>query len=158
MERGVPKMISRKRNSGRNQRMPTNRLHGCQARAARAMLMWSVRQLASQSGISESSIRRIESGFGIPENVTLDLLTRLREFYEGKGFTFTFEPDPGVTWRRKERRTGDRRGSSGGGLLESAAIVTEVAAVIPWVFGDEKRTGIANRSANRSFRSRSVSR
>jgi transcriptional regulator with XRE-family HTH domain len=99
------------------------------------MLTWSVRQLAQQSGISESSIRRIESEFGVPENVTLDLLTRLREFYEGKGFTFTFEPDPGVTWRRKERRRGDRRGP-GGGDMEAAGIVTDVIAVIPMVFID----------------------
>jgi transcriptional regulator with XRE-family HTH domain len=40
------------------------------------MLMWSVRQLAQQSGISDSSIRRIEAAFGVPENVTLDLLMR----------------------------------------------------------------------------------
>jgi transcriptional regulator with XRE-family HTH domain len=90
-------MIRKSRKSGQLQRMPTNRLHGCQARAARAMLMWSVRQLAQQSSISESSIRRIESEFGVPQNVTLDLLTRLREFYEGKGFTFTFEEEmPGI--------------------------------------------------------------
>jgi transcriptional regulator with XRE-family HTH domain len=85
--------------------------------------MWSVRQVAKASGISDSSIRRIESEFGVPEAVTLDLLMRLREFYEGKGFTFTFEPEaPGVTWHRKERRKGERRGSGGGGgMLEAAA-------------------------------------
>lgn len=100
------------------------------------MLMWSVRQLAQQSGISESSIRRIEAEFGVPETVTLDLLMRLREFYEGKGFTFTFEPDPGVTWRRNERRVGDRRGSGGGGIVEAAARVAEIVT-IPWIFGRE---------------------
>lgn len=110
--------------------------------------MWSVRQLAQQSGISESSIRRIESEFGVPQTVTLDLLTRLREFYEGKGFTFTFEPDPGVTWRRKERRLGDRRGSGGGGLIEAA--VVEIVAVIPWIF----QPRIANRLANHDCRSK----
>src|SRR4051812_44042651 len=88
-----------------------DRLTGSQARAARAMLMWSVRQLAQQSSISGSSIRRIEAAFGVPENVTLDLLMRIREFYEGKGFRFTFDDEdgPGVTWRRKERRRADRR-------------------------------------------------
>ncbi|WP_448043838.1 helix-turn-helix domain-containing protein [Bradyrhizobium liaoningense] len=100
--------------------MPIYKLHGCQARAARAMLMWSVRQLAQQSGISESSIRRIESEFGVPENVTLDLLTRLREFYESKGFSFVFEPDPGVTWRRKERRRVQDRRGGGGGPIEAS--------------------------------------
>ena len=88
------------------------------------MLSWSVRQLAQASHISESSIRRIESGFGEPENVTLDLLVRLREFYEGKGFTFVFDDSkgPGVHWQRKERRTGrDRRGSGGSGEIDTAA-------------------------------------
>jgi transcriptional regulator with XRE-family HTH domain len=86
--------------------------------------MWSVRRLAKASGISESSIRRIESGFGVPENVTLDLLVRLREFYEGKGFVFIWNDDaPGVQWRKKERRRGppDRRGS-GGGPVEAARV------------------------------------
>lgn len=103
---------------------------------ARGALAWSVRQVAKASGISDSSIRRIENELDVPETVTLDLLMRLREFYEGKGFQFTFDEEmPGVAWRRKDRRSGrDRRGSGGGGLIEAAAIVTEVAAVIPWVF------------------------
>lgn len=88
------------------------------------MLMWSIRQLAEASGISESSIRRIESDFGVPNNVTLDLLVRLREFYEGKGFSFLFDDlkGPGLQWRRQERRrgTGDRRGSGGGSIEASS--------------------------------------
>ena len=93
--------------------MPTTeRLHGCQARAARAMLAWSVRQLAEHSSISESSIRRIEAAFGVPENpVTLDLLVRLQTYFEGRGFKFEWRADdgPGVFWRRTERRRGNRR-------------------------------------------------
>jgi transcriptional regulator with XRE-family HTH domain len=99
------------------------------------MLMWSVRQLATASGISDSSIRRIESEFGVPENVSLDLLERLREFYEGKGFRFIFDPDPGVAWHKKERRrnANDRRGGGGGGgsmKLDDA----DLLASVPWVF------------------------
>src|SRR6185312_8052943 len=97
--------------------MSVNRLHGCQARAARAMLMWSVLQLAQNSGVSESSIRRIESGFGVPENVSLDLLMRLREFFEARGFTFLFdgEEGSGVRYRRRvERRHAERRRGGGG--------------------------------------------
>jgi len=99
--------------------MATIHLSGCQARAARAMLMWSVRELAKRSGVSESSIRRIESEFGVPQKVSLDLLVRLREFYEVRGFRFIFDDDehgPGLQWKRKERRRGppDRRGSGGG--------------------------------------------
>lgn len=68
----------------------------------------------------------------MPENVTVDLLLRLREFYEGKGFTFLFEPDPGVSWRRKERRRGDRRG--GGGPVEASTDYSDIVAVVPMVF------------------------
>lgn len=97
--------------------MGINSLSGCQARAARAMLMWSVRQLAQASGVSDSSIRRIEAGFGTPENVSIELLIRLRTYYEGRGFHFIFEHEhgPGVQWKRNERRRGaaDRRGGSG---------------------------------------------
>ena len=91
--------------------MALNSLSGCQARAARAMLMWSVRQLAAASGVSESSIRRIEAGFGIPENVTTDLLMRLREYFESRGFHFIFEDEhgPGVQWSRNGRRRKERR-------------------------------------------------
>jgi transcriptional regulator with XRE-family HTH domain len=88
-------------------------LTACQARAARAMLTWSVRQLASKAKISDSSIRRIEIGFGVPENVSLDLRVRLQEYFEGRGFHFTWSDHvgPGVSWNRYPgRRSGlDRR-------------------------------------------------
>ena len=86
-------------------------LTGCQARAARAMLTWSVRQLAAKAKISESSIRRIELGSGVPEHVSLDVRVRLQEYFESKGFAFQDDP-PGVSWNRnkRERRSGaDRR-------------------------------------------------
>jgi transcriptional regulator with XRE-family HTH domain len=81
------------------------------------MLGWSVRRLAKTSGISDSSIRRIESVFGVPDTVTLDLLDKLQKFFEGRGFKFAWDENdgPGVFWRRQvERRSGrDRRGSGG---------------------------------------------
>lgn len=105
--------------------MPANRLNGSQARGARAMLDWSVRELAERSGVSESSIRRIESTVDAPENVSLDILVKLQEFYEGRGFLFVWDDHngTGVFWKRKTRRRGpsDRRGSSGGGDIEAAA-------------------------------------
>lgn len=98
---GIPQSIDAKA-VGALQAMVRVGISGCQARAARAMLMWSIRRLAENSEISESSIRRIESEFGIPESVTLDLLFRLREFYEGRGFHFYFENGyPAVVWRRQ---------------------------------------------------------
>lgn len=110
--------------------MPHHRLHGCQARAARAMLSWSVRQLAQSSGLSASSIKRIEAEYGVPENVTLDLLSRLNEFFEEKGFRFFIdEAGPGVQWRRPEqarrssrRNTGRNLRRSGGGDQDAMAL------------------------------------
>jgi hypothetical protein len=87
------------------------------------MLSWSVRQLAEVSGISESSIRRVEAAFGIPDNVTLDLLVKMQEFFEGRGFTFEWRDQngPGVFWQRNERRGGPSgRGDAGlivGGII-----------------------------------------
>lgn len=104
---------------------------------ARGALAWSVRQVAKASGISDSSIRRIESEFGVPENVTLDLLVRLREFYQTKGFVFTFDDEmPGIAWRRKERRKGppDRRGPGGSGPVEATSIMQDVLRDLPMVF------------------------
>jgi len=91
-------------------------LTACQARAARAMLNWSVRKLAIRSKISDSSVRRIEVGFGAPENVTIDLCVKLRAYFESRGFHFTFDDTigPGVSWNRAatraERRLMERRG------------------------------------------------
>ena len=70
------------------------------------MLMWSVRQLAAKSEISDSSIRRIEAAYGVPENVSYDLLVKLREFFEARGFHFIFDDPfgPGVQWLRRDRR------------------------------------------------------
>lgn len=95
----------------------TNLLTACQVRAARAMMMRSVKQLAKESGISESSIRRIESVYGVPDMVTADLLLKLHAHFERRGFVFTWENEaPGVCWGaypgnrgKRERRSGDAK-------------------------------------------------
>jgi transcriptional regulator with XRE-family HTH domain len=126
-------MLKKLRNFGASIRM--DKLTGIQARMARGALAWSVRQVAKASGISDSSIRRVESEFGVPESVTLDLLMRLREFYESKGFIFTFgDETPGVAWRRKERRSGRDRRGPGGGPVEASTIMQDVVSVVPMVF------------------------
>lgn len=127
----------RRKSLGQRHKRNMDRLTGSQARAARAMLTWSVRQLAQQSGISDSSIRRIEAAFGEPEKVSLDILAKLREFYEGRGFRFIWDDThgPGVQWRRKERRSArDRRGSGDGGPVEACADMSDILTVIPLVF------------------------
>jgi hypothetical protein len=83
-----------------------------QARGARKMLDWSVRRLAAKSRISDSSIRRIEVGFGVPENVTLDLRVKLQGYFQSRGFTFTWSDEigPGVSWKRHTSKRKERRG------------------------------------------------
>jgi len=89
-----------------------------QARGARAMLDWSVQKLAEKSKISTSSIQRIETGFGVPANVTLDMLVKLRGYFESKGFTFTLNDTigPGVSWKRHRGRAERRSEQSAGEL------------------------------------------
>jgi hypothetical protein len=93
--------------------MKTDRLTACQARAARAMLKWPIEHLAKKAKISVSSIRRIEASFGVPDNVTLDMLAYLQEYFESRGFIFSWadEAGPGVHWPRYPGRfnPGDRR-------------------------------------------------
>jgi PAS domain S-box-containing protein len=66
---------------------------GYQVRAARAILNWSVRDLAEASGVSSSTIRRIEDDKGIPENRDLSKLQKIREALETAGIEFTPPPD-----------------------------------------------------------------
>jgi transcriptional regulator with XRE-family HTH domain len=74
-------------------------LTACQIRAARAMLRMSVSQLAAESGVSESSIRRIEAVFGLPRGVGLDLVAKLHVYLQARGFVFTWDDDkPGIRW------------------------------------------------------------
>jgi hypothetical protein len=96
-------------------------LTGCQVRAARAMIRMSVGKLATETQISESSIRRIESSWGVPEFVSLDLLVQLQRWFESRGFVFVFaDHGPGVCWPdymtqgRKARRRRIVGGSIGG--------------------------------------------
>lgn len=71
-----------------------------QARAARAVMGLSVQKLARLSGVSESSIRRIE---GHGNGITLDLVVRLQEFFERKDFQFTVDAgDFVVKWSSRK--------------------------------------------------------
>lgn len=101
---------------------------------ARAALAWSVRQLAQKCSISESSIRRIEAEFGVPEKVSLETLLSLKEFYEGRGFRF-FRDDggPGVQWRRRDRRTGADRRGGGSGDVEAARLGPDGFPDVTWL-------------------------
>lgn len=80
---------------------------------ARAALKISVEELGRRSGVSERTIRRIESEWGAP-NVTSDILLKLQSYFEGEGMTFIPETGnevgPGVCWGRYPgRRLRDRK-------------------------------------------------
>jgi len=69
-----------------------------QVRAAKALLRWSGEDLAQKSGISLSSIRRVESADNIPETQNLKTLLAIKEALEVGGVEFIGTPEdrPGV--------------------------------------------------------------
>lgn len=67
-----------------------------QARAARAVLKLSVRELVDVCNVSSASIRRIEDGV---EGVSLDLKMKLQRYYETQGLEFIID---GVRWENAQ--------------------------------------------------------
>ena len=72
-----------------------------QIRGARAMLRWSAKKLAEESGLSWPTIQRMESAVGVPSGLSknLDLIQRT---LEDAGIIFIGEDDqgPGVRLRK----------------------------------------------------------
>jgi transcriptional regulator with XRE-family HTH domain len=69
-----------------------------QVRAAKAMLRWSGEDLARASGVSLSSIRRVESSEGVPEAQNMRTLAAIKTALEQAGVEFIGTPEqaPGV--------------------------------------------------------------
>lgn len=69
-----------------------------QVRAAKALLRWSGEHLAQKSGVSLSSIRRVESAESIPEGQNLKTLLSIKVALEEGGIEFVGTPEdrPGV--------------------------------------------------------------
>ena len=69
-----------------------------QVRAAKALLRWSGEELALKSGVSLSSIRRVEAADSIPEAQNLKTLLAIKAALEEGGVDFIGTPDdrPGV--------------------------------------------------------------
>lgn len=71
-----------------------------QIRAARALLDWTVQNLADSSGVGFTTIVRMESADGVPPSQakTLDVV---RKALEKAGIEFTGSPDAqaGVRWK-----------------------------------------------------------
>jgi len=78
---------------------PTNSVNitGAQLRAARGLLNWSVNRLAEESGISASTIRRLEEFDGMTRSEAA-ALSALKAAVAGAGVEFIFPPNgkPGV--------------------------------------------------------------
>jgi PAS domain S-box-containing protein len=77
----------------RNSQNDAFAMTGAQTRAARALLRWSIRDLAQRSGVSHSTIRRIEAEEGLSSSRDERMLRRVRSTLEEAGIFITLLPD-----------------------------------------------------------------
>ncbi|MDB0048279.1 hypothetical protein N9F12_02440 [Burkholderiaceae bacterium] len=80
-----------------------------QIRAAKAMIRWSGEDLAVASGISLSSVRRIESTIGVPQAQNMRTVLAIKTALESAGVEFIGTPDdrPGVRLAKSHRQDAD---------------------------------------------------
>ena len=72
-----------------------------QLRAARALLGWSMAELAGRASISARTVARCEIGEGVPQ-VTVRTIERIVGVLEATGIEFLYGSDgPGVRLRRR---------------------------------------------------------
>jgi transcriptional regulator with XRE-family HTH domain len=76
-----------------------------QIRAAKALIRWSGENLAEASGVSLSSIRRIEALDGLPKSQSLRILMAIKTALEGAGVEFIGTPEDGPGVRLKKSST-----------------------------------------------------
>lgn len=74
-------------------------LVGTQIRAARALLRWSLSDLASRSGLNYAIIQRCESAEGIPSTNARNL-AQIQRTLELAGIEFLNGDSPGVRLRK----------------------------------------------------------
>lgn len=72
-------------------------LIAAQIRAARLALRWSVQELSGRSGVSTSTIKRVEAGNGVP-SISARNLALIQTALEAAGIEFIGSPDdaPGI--------------------------------------------------------------
>ena len=77
-------------------------ISSAQIRAARALLRWSAKDLAENSGIGVATIRRLELEDGVPSSHTRTN-TYIKKSLEAAGIEFIGTPEdgPGVVLRRR---------------------------------------------------------
>lgn len=75
-----------------------------QIKAARALLNWTVQQLADQSGLGFTTIVRMESANGVPPS-QVKTLDAVRKAIEKAGIEFIGSPDQGagVRWKLQSK-------------------------------------------------------
>ena len=73
-----------------------------QIRAARALLRWSAKRLASQAGVSLPTIQRMETAEGVPTSLSRTLIA-VQEALEHAGVIFIDENDEGVGVRLRKK-------------------------------------------------------
>ena len=66
-----------------------------QIKAARSLIGWEQHDLASNSGVAISTVRRLESQKG-PIAVRFETIEKTCKAFERAGLEFTGEPNPGV--------------------------------------------------------------
>lgn len=78
-------------------------LIAAQIRAARLALRWSVKVLSEQSGVSTSTIKRVEAGNGVP-TVSARNLASIQSAFEAAGIEFVGSPNdaPGIRIHTRE--------------------------------------------------------
>lgn len=80
-----------------------------QIRAAKAMIRWSGSDLAAASGVSLSSIRRVEATEGVPQGQNMRTILAIKVALESAGVEFIGTPDdrPGVRLAKSHRQDAD---------------------------------------------------
>ena len=74
-----------------------------QIRAARALLRWSAHELAAESGVSWTTIQRMEASNGVP-SATARNIEKIQKTLEAAGIIFIGENDEGPGVRLRKQR------------------------------------------------------
>ena len=82
-------------------------LTGAQIRMARGYLNWPVAKLEEMSGVSATTIKRMEKSEGVPKTMT-DKLAEIRRALEAAGLEFIPENGGGAGVRVRLRADGTR--------------------------------------------------
>jgi transcriptional regulator with XRE-family HTH domain len=80
-------------------------LVAAQIRAARALIRWSAQKLADESGVSWTTIQRMESAADVPSAMARNLKS-IQDTLEDAGVIFIDEDDEGSGVRLRKSRTG----------------------------------------------------